>query len=77
MSERFLYWLGRKASDYLVWLDQRERDYNRKLTGPCPDCGEGPLYCYCDESYERQRWDQDAYDGGYVDGYQRAWEEAA
>lgn len=77
MTARVLGWLATKASEYLVWLDARERRYNRKLNGACPDCGEGPLYCYCNEAADEQRRYRDLYDSGFVDGYSDAMERVA
>jgi hypothetical protein len=64
MSERVLEWLAQKASDYLVWMHEREE----KRHEPCPDCGGGIGHsCVCAENDDRSEQMRDVYDAGWND----------
>ena len=68
MGERIIAWLAQKASDYLVWVHEREV----RNAPTCPDCESPEPDCWCDERSRLDRIGDSAYDAGFEAGYERA-----
>lgn len=68
VRDRLIDWLAQKASDYLVWVHERE------IAGQpeCPDCSAPESFCRCDEEYERERMLGEAYAEGGRDAWRHA-----
>lgn len=62
MLERVIDWLAQKASDYLIWVHERER----RGMPLCPDCNAPEIDCFCERDDRLQHELEAAYDAGYA-----------